>query len=156
MLPILFLLFAAIGWAKDGTAGCFRQAPPGERQIYPTIFKDCLEPIKNLVKYDKAYAPTLFSRKRGLGFKLPAHWISGSCVMLLDICSDDEEDSETFYAIAVEAGILNGACVAQPPHFGGTNRVGPKQIMNISLFGLSPRGPTLPIVNLSTISDDIA
>ena len=156
MILILFIVFAAIGWATDYRVGCYNQSPPGQRQIYPTKFVDCAEPIKNLVKYDKAHAPTLFSRKRGLGYKLPAQWVSRSCAIFLDARSDDDEDYATFYDIAIEAGVINAACVANPPHLGGTNRVGPKKIMNISIFGLRQRGPFLPITNLSAISDDIA
>lgn len=71
---------------------------------------------------------------------------------MLDLESDEEEDTVSFYKIAIEAGVVNGACVAPAPHLGGTTRVGPKGVMNISIFGIARGGllsrpdpkPTLP------------
>lgn len=147
MIPILLVFVAALSWANGVTAGCFMQNPPSRPQLHPTIFKHCLDGIAELVKYDKAMAPTLFSRKPGLGFKLPYHLSSRSCVVLLDMHSDDDEDLLSFYEIGIEAGVLNGFCVARPPHLGGTYLVGPKQVMNVSLYGRAPGGPFLPTDN---------
>lgn len=52
---------------------------------------------------------------------------------------EDEEDSVSFFELAKEAGVVNGACVAKPPHLGGTIRVGPRQVINVSILGRPPR-----------------
>lgn len=156
MIPINLILFAAISWGGNVTAECFLPSPPGRTPIHPTIFKDCLDGIKELVKYDKAYAPTLFRRTPGLGFKLPHHWTSRSCAIFLDLHSDEDEDLVSFYDIAVEAGVLNGACVAPPPHLGGTIAVGARGILNVSLFGRARREGLQEPVNLTTLPHDTA
>lgn len=156
MRYVKLALFAAICWAGQVTAGCFQQRPPGGRQLHPTIFKDCLDGIKELVRYDKAYAPTLFRRTPGLGFKLPYHWTCRSCYIFLDLDSDEDEDSVSFYEIALEAGVVNGACVARPPHLGGASRVGPKRVINISLFGIARRDLSPRPINSSTLPYDTA
>lgn len=151
MIPILFILFAAVGLSLSASPGCFQQSPPGGRHLHPTVFKECLDAIKEMVKYDKAHAPTLFSRKPGVGFTLPAIWVHRSCVVQISI-PEDEEDSVSFFEIATEAGVVNGRCVARPPHFGGTIRVGPKEVINVSILG-RPRRPTY-LTPLDVTSDD--
>lgn len=151
MVRVLLILLAVVSWVNVATAGCFRQNPPGRPQLHPTTFIECLDIIKSLVKYDKAYAPTLFSRRPGQGFQLPRHWIIGSCMMTLDMHSDDDEDSVSFYKIGVEAGVVNGACVARPPHLGGTIPVGPNQVINVTLYGLARREQILFTSNRSTL-----
>ncbi|KAL9004749.1 MAG: hypothetical protein Q9188_002433 [Gyalolechia gomerana] len=59
----------------------------------------------------------MFSRKPGVGYRLPAHWVHRSCVVHVSI-EEDEEDTVSFFEIAQEAGVVNGACVVRPPHLG--------------------------------------
>lgn len=151
MISILLIIFTAIGLASSASPGCFQQSPPGEPQANPTVFVDCINPIKILVEYDKAHAPTLFSRKPGVGYQLPAYWVHRSCVVHVSI-EEDKEDTVPFFEIAQEAGVVNGACVVRPPHLGGTIRVGPKQVMNVSILGVPRR--YLPAINLNAVPDD--
>ncbi|KAL8733661.1 MAG: hypothetical protein Q9181_003519, partial [Wetmoreana brouardii] len=125
ILSILFVL-AAVNWA-GAVPGCWRQSPPDRPQLQPTIFKHCLEVAKLLAKLDKAHAPILFSRRPGMGYKLPQHWAIGTCLATLDMHSDDDEETVSFMDIAIETGTLSGTCVAQPPHLGGTAVLGPKK-----------------------------
>ncbi|KAL8936482.1 MAG: hypothetical protein Q9211_004165 [Gyalolechia sp. 1 TL-2023] len=151
MIFILFVLCTVLGWAASSSPGCFQERPPGEPRANPTVFVDCMEPIKSLVEYDKAHAPTLFSRKPGVGYRLPVHWIHRSCVLHVSI-PEDGEDRVSFFEIAQEAGVINAACVARPPHLGGTTRVGPKQIMNVSILGVPRR--SFPPPRPHAIPDD--
>ncbi|KAL8964855.1 MAG: hypothetical protein Q9197_006776 [Variospora fuerteventurae] len=147
---------AAISWAGIAHAGCFMYNPPGRPQPHPTIYKDCFDVIRDMVGHDKTHAPTLFSRKPDLGFKLPYSWKSRSCLLRLDMHSDDDEDSVPFFKIAVEAGVVNAACVAHPPHLGGTLPVGPKQVMNVSIYGLEPIRRSRYPINVASLLHDVA
>ncbi|KAI4120735.1 MAG: hypothetical protein LQ338_006801 [Usnochroma carphineum] len=113
---------------------CFRQRPGGTI-LYPTTFKECYEIQKFLLRRDKPHAPLTFSRKPGIGYKVPDYWTVGNCALIIDMHSDDEEDTMSFADIAVETGAVNAGCVARPPHFGGTFPVGPKKVMNVTLIG---------------------
>ncbi len=75
---------------------------------------------------------------------------------MLDLESDEEQDTVSFYRIAVEAGVVNGACVAPPPHLGGTTRVGSKGVMNVSIFGIAHGGLLSRPAPNSTVLDSTA
>ena len=45
----------------------------------------------------------------------------------------------SFMEIAITAGTLAAQCVARPPHLGGTDVVGPRGVMNVTILGRSPR-----------------
>ncbi|KAI4168819.1 MAG: hypothetical protein LQ348_007429 [Seirophora lacunosa] len=156
MVSFWLVVLTASNWAGIVHAQCFAQNPPDRPQASPTIYKDCFEVIRNMVGHDKTLAPTLFSRKPGLGFKLPHVWVYRSCLLRLDMHSDDDEDSVPFFKIAVEAGIINAACVVHPPHLGGTLPVGPLQVMNISLYGLKRRGILSHPINWKALPFEVA
>jgi len=59
-----------------------------------------------------------------------------TCALSIDMHSDTDEDTTTFKQIAVQAGTIMLACIAQPPHFGGTQYVGPRAVMNVTVFGI--------------------
>ncbi|KAL8799585.1 MAG: hypothetical protein Q9200_007505, partial [Gallowayella weberi] len=137
MVPIriFLLLLSAINWSCVESLICFKQPPPPRPQHFTTIFKFCADAIKELAKLDKAHAPINFSRKRGVGYKVPDSWRERTCFIVIDMHSDDDEDDISFYEIAVEAGVIAGACVLQEPHLGGTTPVGPKKVMNVTIVG---------------------
>jgi len=66
-----------------------------------------------------------------------------TCALSIDMHSDTDEDTTTFKQIAVQAGTIMLACIAQPPHFGGTQYVGPRAVMNVSVFGIPKRRPSV-------------
>ena len=82
--------------------------------------------------------------------------MAGDCGVAIDMHSDDDEDSMSFHDIAVETGVILIRCVAHPPHLGGTQPVGPKKVMNVTVFGYRepPRGR--PLGELSLAGDDAA
>ncbi|KAL8702812.1 MAG: hypothetical protein Q9201_004028 [Fulgogasparrea decipioides] len=139
MILNIFLILVVVNWA-GAVPGCWRQNPPDRQQLQPTIFKQCLEIAKFLAKVDKTDAPVSFSRRPGIGYKVPQHWVIGTCVATLDMHSDEDEDTASFMEIAIETGTLSAACVAKPPHLGGTAVLGPKKVMNITILGLELPG----------------
>ncbi|KAI4249229.1 MAG: hypothetical protein L6R40_000687 [Gallowayella cf. fulva] len=138
MVPIrhLLLLLAAINWTYAANVGCWKQPNPPAKQYYTTIFKHCIDAIQDLAKLDKAFAPILFSRKKGVGYKVPERWMEKTCFIVIDMHNDEDEEYVSFHEIAVEAGVIAGACVARPPHLGGTGRVGKNQLMNVTIVGV--------------------
>lgn len=139
MLLYLVLLSLAlfIRSTLSDTIGCFAQSRAPRQRLIPTTFKACYELSKFLIHHDKAHAAIHFSRKPGAGFQVPDHWVSGNCVLAIDVHSDDDEDELSFKDIAVEAGAIMVRCVARPPHLGGTQFVGPKRVMNVTIVGYS-------------------
>ncbi|KAI4129758.1 MAG: hypothetical protein LQ338_002068 [Usnochroma carphineum] len=133
----LFLLNTLVYSAFSASVGCFRRQVTGEMVLYPTTFKECYAVQRKLVQQDKAQAPITFSRKAGIGYKVPDYWTVGNCALTIDLHSEDDIDTMSFYDIAVQAGVLNVGCVAKPPHFGGTCPVGPKKVMNVTLLGFA-------------------
>ncbi|KAL8644281.1 MAG: hypothetical protein Q9226_007844 [Calogaya cf. arnoldii] len=148
MISILSLIIVAVNLAGvSADVGCWQLNPPPRPQRFSTIYRHCYEGIKDLAKVDKAYAPILFSRKPNAGYKVPERWITGTCFIHIDMHSDDDEDYVSFHDIAVEAGVINAACVARPPHLGGTSPVGPKRVMNVTIMGVRPRRGNLLALN---------
>ena len=148
---IISYLFALIACADDRVS-CFRERTtlPSlvlDRAIAPTTFHACYQVIKFLVRHERTDLPLLFSRIPGKGYLLPEHWRFSNCLFILDTHSDADEETTTFRQIAVEASTILLACVAQPPHLGGTQTVGPKAVMNVTVTGLDFRPPAaLPLL----------
>lgn len=89
--------------------------------------------------------------------------VYNTCALSLDVHSDADEDTTTFNEIAVMAGTILLACIAQAPHRGGTQYVGPMAVMNVSVFGIPiQRPPRLslpalrgPVWNISSLQDSL-
>ncbi|KAL8995365.1 MAG: hypothetical protein Q9169_004873 [Polycauliona sp. 2 TL-2023] len=149
MISIFLFILFAINWSGvvGENVGCWRQNPPPGRQHFSTIYHQCYQGIKDLAKLDKAHAQILFSRKPGAGYRVPERWRVGTCYIHIDMHSDDDEDYISFFEIGVEAGVINAACVARAPHLGGTMPVGPKKVMNVTIFGVRPLGGNVLALN---------
>ncbi|KAL8685816.1 MAG: hypothetical protein Q9224_005660, partial [Gallowayella concinna] len=119
-IQILLLLLGAINWTYVASIGCWHQPAPPKPQYHTTVFKHCADLVKELAKLDKAYAPIKFSRKRGVGYKVPERWRKNTCFIVIDMHSDNDEDDVSFMDIAVEAASVAAACVVKEPHLGGT------------------------------------
>ena len=119
--------------------GCFGPAAAIKDPIAPTTFKECYELVKRLAHHDKAEAAMIFSRKPGAGFRVPEHWVSGNCVLTIDMDSDNDEETLSFKDLAVDAGAVMVRCVMAPPHLGGTMLVGQRRSMNVTVFGYRKR-----------------
>ena len=122
-----------------GDVGCFVREAAFREPIAPTTFKVCYELVKGLVHHDKAEAAMIFSRKPGAGFRVPEHWVSGNCVLTIDMDSDNDEETLSFKDLAVDAGMVMVRCVMNPPHLGGTILVGRRKSMNVTVFGYKNR-----------------
>lgn len=143
----------------DNTVSCFQPTPhlpspfirPGD---LPTTYRDCFQIVKFIVRHERVDLPLLFSRQPGRGYLLPETWKFGSCALNFDFNSGPHnEDTTTFRQLAVEAGTIMLGCVAQPPHLGGTQYVGPIKVLNVTVFGVpadAHAAPLMPAVKAST------
>ena len=146
LLHLVILIAVTLG----DTVGCFDQSTDPRRQITPTTYRACYGILDALLSKDKATAEIPFSRRSGVGFKVPEYWTSGNCVMVIDMHSENDVDSMSFLDIATEAGVIMVKCVMYPPHLGGTQPVGPKRVLNVTVFGYHQRvkgrpWPALPL-----------
>ena len=107
----LLALTVLFGFADS--VECWQERPGS--QLVPTTFKDCRSVIRWLSTFDRASSPMIFSRRQGAGYLVPAQWISGNCILAIDMISDDVEDFLSFQDIAVEAYTVALACVITPP-----------------------------------------
>ncbi|KAL8658830.1 MAG: hypothetical protein Q9226_000763 [Calogaya cf. arnoldii] len=136
LLLLLLLANFVVLTIAAGQAGCYTQKTPTSERPIPTVFKACHETVKIMFPDpDSGQKPILFSRKENHGFEVPRQWRRGNCVIRIDMHDDDAEDTLTFLDLATAAGMVNILCVARPPHFGGSVVVGPRQVMNVSVFG---------------------
>ena len=115
--------------------GCFAREAASRQPIAPTTYKACYDIVRRLVHHDKAEAAMTFSRKPDAGFRVPEHWVSGNCVLTIDMDSDNDEETLSFKDLAIDAGTVMVRCVMIPPHLGGTTIVGQRKSMNVTVFG---------------------
>ncbi|CAF9915278.1 MAG: hypothetical protein HETSPECPRED_002348 [Heterodermia speciosa] len=136
---VLFALIITV--TCDDKISCWGGGP--RSKLRPTTFKACRAVIKWLGSHDKEQGPITFSRRPGVGYRVPDQWLSGNCVVSIDMHSDDDVDTLSFREIAVEAYTIALGCVISPPHLGGDGHVGPKGVMNVTILGvdLKPDGP---------------
>ena len=130
---VLFALIVAV--TCDDETSCWGGGP--RSQLRPTTFKACKAVIRWLGSHDKEEGPITFSRRSGVGYHVPDQWLSGNCLVSIDMHSDDDEDTLSFREIVIEAYTIALACVISPPHLGGYGPVGPKRVMNVTVKGVN-------------------
>lgn len=153
---ILLTLFISIHCDDDEVA-CF--AGGRGSHMHPTTFNACKKVISWLVSHDKTEGLITFSRTPGVGYKVPAQWMSGNCVVGIDMRSDNDVDAVSFHDIAVDAYAVALTCIIYEPHLGGTRPVGPRGVMNVTLWGAPRRLEgvvplIVPRLNATRISDE--
>ena len=140
---IWFTLIIAV--TCDENIGCWRGVP--RHQLHPTTFKACSTVIKWLGSHDKEQGPITFSRRLGIGYRVPDQWLSGNCLVGIDMQTDNDIDTLSFRDIVVQAYTIALACVISPPHLGGSGSVGPKRVMNVTVKGVDYKAhEPLPLI----------
>ena len=150
LLLLTCSLFIVIVCAYDEVS-CYRDTS----SLIPTTFFACYQIIKSLVRDENPDISYHFSRRPGQGYRLPESWMAGNCLLRLDAHSDDDTDTFTFRDVASEAASVLLACVAKPPHLGGTQYVGPKAVINVTVFGFDAASHStllLPTMNGSVLN----
>ena len=120
--------------ALEDFVDCYRQAAPRERQLSPTNFIDCFNAENGLATYD-SHRPIHFRRNNDSAFILPQSFAYRTCVILIDMASDDAEDF--FYVRQIRDVAIDTArkCCARPQALGGKGIVGPKKLMEVFVLG---------------------
>ena len=84
--------------------------------------------------------PVVFGRSVKIGHKLPDEYTQkgfyGTCVIRIDM-RDGEQDTLTWREIIVGASNLRDQCVSVPPHLGGEGKAGPRQLLDVRIYGLN-------------------
>ena len=139
MLHVLHLVGFAllVTYIDAGVLECWA-ADPGTHLV-PTTFKECRHLIKWMNSFDRDRDPMKFTRKHRVGYQVPRQWIAGTCVLAIDMISDEAEDTLTFHEIGIEAYVLALGCVIQPPHLGGKRSVGQRKLLNVTIFGYNDK-----------------
>lgn len=120
--------------ALEGLVGCFRQAPPQEPQLSRTSFTDCFNAVAKISAHDTR-SLVHFRRNNDSTFILPNFFTYKTCVIFLDMVSADAEDS--FYIGQVRDVAIDTArrCTARRMALGGKGMAGPRQLMEVEVFG---------------------
>ena len=134
LIIFLFLLLCRLAYTLE----CYI-APPDpasrRRSPVPTTFQACYQIVKFLVRHERIDLPIDFSRRPGAGYLVPDQWSSDNCVVMIDVQSNDDIETASFSQISHEAGLVVLGCVVRPPHLGGSQWVGEKKVMKVSVFG---------------------
>ncbi len=152
-LPILLLNPSAVSnltnqsKSLDGAANafCFIQPPLPQPRLLPATYDDCFQAGLQMRVGDKAEAPIYFSRDPSVGFQLPHTWEHGNCAIEIDVDPPGEGDTTTFmqmHRVALRTMML---CVKDFPRLGGRDRLGPKEVLVMFVYGRAePSNPSLP------------
>ena len=136
-LVLLPLLTAPI--LNATTNGCYSQNPPGQTQRPTTTYSVCTQAIHRMSTGRHLDTPVVFGRAVKVGQLLPTEFFHrgflGTCVIKIDM-EDGERDTMTWNDVVVSAANLRDECVARPPYLGGESKVGPRQLLNIQMYGI--------------------
>ena len=84
--------------------------------------------------------PVEFGRSVKVGHTVPDEYSAtgrySSCVVKIDM-EDGESDIMTWREIIVRASYLTDLCVGAPPHLGGDARIGPRDLLDLKIYGVS-------------------
>lgn len=107
-----------------------------DRRLLPTSFHDCYKAANSLldgIKYPLRL--TTFARRGRVGFKLPKVVRNGTCVISLDVASDDDGDFFQPARAFTAALTLVHECLGTNYHLGGKTTIGPKRVVDLMVFG---------------------
>lgn len=152
--PLLILPLLNASTLTTTSAGCYEQNPPGQSQLVSTTFIVCAQAINHIATGRALDTPLVFGRAVKVGHKLPDYFVQkgyyGACAIEIDM-KPGEQDTMTWRDIIVGASSLRDACVAPPPHLGGEGTAGPRQLLDIKMYGLSKDAAPLPPVDSSAL-----
>ena len=138
--PLLLLPVLNMSTLNTTINGCYEQNPPGQPQLVATTYVVCSQAINNMVMGHALNNPVVFGRSVKIGHKLPDEYTQkgfyGTCVIRIDM-KDGEQDTLTWRDIVVSASDLRDQCVAKPPHLGGEGKAGPRQLLDVRIYGLA-------------------
>ena len=135
------------------TNGCYSQNPPRQTQRPSTTYTVCTQAINRISTGRALDTPVVFGHSVKVGQSLPTEFVHkgyyGSCVIKIDM-EDGEQDTMTWNDIVFSAGKLRDECVAAPPHLGGESKAGPRQLLDIKMYGLAKEKSYLAAPGISS------
>ncbi|KAL9071483.1 MAG: hypothetical protein Q9161_004200 [Pseudevernia consocians] len=138
--PLLILPLLNASALTTTSDGCYEQHPRGQPQLVSATYIICSQAINHITTGRALDTPLVFGRTVKVGHKLPDYFVQkgyyGACAIEIDI-KNGEQDTLTWRDIIVSASSLRDTCVAPPPHLGGEGKAGPKQLLDIKMYGLS-------------------
>ena len=141
--PLLILPLLNASTLTTTRNGCYEQKPPGQSQRTSTTFIVCSHAINHMTTGRALDAATVFGRTVKVGHRVPDFFVHkgfyGTCVISIDM-KDDQEDTLTWREIIISASNLRDYCVAIPPHLGGEENVGRRQLLDVKMYGINNDG----------------
>lgn len=119
---------------NDEFGDCFDPTPP-RRGLYPANEQDCLNAAKDLLFIRYAFRPITFARSRNFGFGLPRVVRNATCVILIDLMSDEDIDYFEPWLVYTTAVDITHRCTQGAFRFGGRTIAGPKKVVDVLVFG---------------------
>jgi hypothetical protein len=110
--------------------------PPAPRTgLYPTNLEDCSNAAQGLIQDREPFRPIIFARKGIAGYRLPKVVRNGTCVISIDVLNDNDKDTFTLWKAYTAAIDIARRCTQGPYTLGGRTTVGPKNVVNVVVFG---------------------
>ncbi|CAD6567775.1 MAG: hypothetical protein ASARMPREDX12_009455 [Alectoria sarmentosa] len=119
---------------NDEYGDCFNPATP-RRGLYPAKEQDCLNAAKELYNLRDPFRPITFARRNNVGFRLPKVVRSGTCVISIDVMRDSDKDFFKPWLVYITARDIAHRCTQGAFRFGGRNVTGPKEVVDVLVFG---------------------
>lgn len=110
---------------------CFSGQP-----LFPPSYTDCFNAAQEILQgFRNPHRSVTFARRDGIGFRLPRVIKYGSCVISLDVPSDNDKDRfQPWTAYAAALSVVE-KCVEGVHRLGGQRTVGGKNVVTLMVFG---------------------
>ena len=127
---------SSINTSSFNDVSCFDASTVRPRPIY----YDCTRAIAEMDK-GTGTRPYIFGRGDDVNYKLPRTFISGTCLVNLDMVYDDDRDTLPFLAIKDVARDLATRCIdGSVFKVGGVASVSPRKLLYITIMGTVTTG----------------
>ncbi|KAI4236834.1 MAG: hypothetical protein L6R40_006023 [Gallowayella cf. fulva] len=133
----------AVGFSGN----CFDQRQPYDIQLKPIKYLDCIEAARQATFGGKAGAPMHFSGDPRAGMVMPETWVYGTCAVRIDMKQQEDEDVFSMFIVANGASHLAERCSdhnKKSPGLGGLTLIGPKKVVLLFVYGITPRPAPKP------------
>ena len=121
--------------SKDNEYGdCFNPTTP-RRELYPAKEQDCLNAAKEILFIRDPFHPVTFTRSNNVGFRFPRVVRNATCVISIDVRNNNDKDFFKPWMVYTAAVDITHRCTQGAFRFGGRTMTGPKQVVDVLVFG---------------------
>lgn len=117
---------------------CYTPAFPPPGPFYPITYSRCTNAADELIADVRVDVPLTFNRRENADVRLPWQARSENAMLTLDVLNQDDEDIMCIEEVHRIALALCKICVREYYRCGGTRPVGPRGVVQISVYATGP------------------